>query len=185
MGSEKITWRRIWRSFGPGVVTGAADDDPAGIATYSVAGAQFGYQLTWTALLTWPLMACVQMACARVGMVSGAGLAAAFRKKFPRWLVAAFAFALLLANTVNIASDLAAMGDAVHMLGGGPSLVYVIVFGLGICIAMIRLRYQQIAVVLQWLALALFAYVATAFLAHADWGTVLRTTFVPSMPQGS
>ena len=156
--------RRILHALGPGVTTGAADDDPSGVATYSVAGAQLGTSMLWTALLTWPLMGCVQMMCARIGMVTGVGLAGALRKKFPRWLIALFSLALLIANTINIAADLAGMGDAAEMLGGGPSQIYEVLLGLGICYATVRLRYHQIANGLKWLALALFAYVITAFI---------------------
>jgi NRAMP (natural resistance-associated macrophage protein)-like metal ion transporter len=177
--------QRIWRALGPGVITGAADDDPSGIATYSITGAQFGNQFTWAALLTWPLMGCVQMMSARIGMVSGEGLAGAFRRKFPMWLISLFTVALLIANTINIASDLAAMGDAVEMLGGGPGLLWVALFGVGICIAAVHLRYRQLALVLQWLAIALFAYVITAFMVKVDWGDVARSTFVPALPRGS
>src|SRR5664279_2532553 len=119
---------RILRALGPGITTGAADDDPSGIATYSVAGAQLGTSMLWTAWLTWPLMGCVQMMCARIGMVTGMGLAGALREKFPRWLVGIFAVALLIANTVNIAADLAGMGDAAQMLGAGKSHYYVALF---------------------------------------------------------
>jgi NRAMP (natural resistance-associated macrophage protein)-like metal ion transporter len=175
---------RLLRALGPGVTTGAADDDPSGIATYSVAGAQLGTSMLWTALLTWPLMGCVQMMCARIGMVTGVGLAGALRMKFPRWLVGVFSVALLIANTINIAADLAGMGDAAEMLGGGPSQIYEALFGLGICFATVRLRYHQIASVLKWLALALFAYVITAFIVKPDWSEVLRSTFTPSWPQG-
>jgi NRAMP (natural resistance-associated macrophage protein)-like metal ion transporter len=177
--------QRIWRALGPGVITGAADDDPSGIATYSITGAQFGNQFTWAALLTWPLMGCVQMMSARIGMVSGEGLAGAFRRKFPMWMISLFTVALLIANTINIASDLAAMGDAVEMLGGGPGLLWVALFGVGICIAAVHLRYRQLALVLQWLAIALFAYVITAFMVKVDWGDVARSTFVPALPRGS
>ena len=176
--------KRVWRSLGPGVITGAADDDPSGIATYSLTGAQFGNQFSWAALVTWPMMGCVQMMAARIGMVSGVGLAGAFRQKFPLWVVALFTIALLVANTINIASDLAAMGDAAEMLGGGPSQAWVVIFGLGICVAAVRLRYHQIAMVLQWLALALFAYVITAFVVNIDWLDVLRSTFFPQLPHG-
>ncbi len=175
---------RILRALGPGVTAGAADDDPSGIATYSVAGAQLGTSMLWTAWLTWPLMGAVQMMCARIGMVTGMGLAGALREKFPRWLVGVFAVALLIANTVNIAADLAGMGDAAEMLGAGPSQYYEALFGLGICFATVRLRYHQIADVLKWLALALFAYVITAFVVKPDWSEVLRATFAPSWPNG-
>jgi NRAMP (natural resistance-associated macrophage protein)-like metal ion transporter len=176
---------RFWRALGPGLTSGAADDDPSGIATYSVAGAQFGTALLWTAWLTWPLMACVQMMCARIGMVTGMGLAGALRQKFPKWLLIVFSIALILANTINIAADLAGMGDAVEMLGGGPSQFYEAVFGFGICYATVQLRYHQIASILKWFALALFAYVATAFIARPDWSAVLRTMLVPQLPAGS
>jgi Mn2+/Fe2+ NRAMP family transporter len=177
--------RIFLQALGPGVTTGAADDDPSGIATYSVAGAQFGTSFLWASWFTWPLMGCVQMMCARIGMVTGMGLAGAFRQKYPRWLVAAISLALLAANTINIASDLAGMADAADMLGAGSSHVYVWVFGLGICAATILLRYHQIASVLKWLTLALFAYVITAFLVTTHWAPVLRAAAVPSMPRGA
>jgi Mn2+/Fe2+ NRAMP family transporter len=174
--------RRILRALGPGVTTGAADDDPSGVTTYSVVGAQFGTSFLWTAWVTWPLMAGVQMMCARVGMVTGMGLAGAFRRKFPRWIVAVISVALLIANTVNIASDLAGMADAAEMLGAGSSGIYVWVFGLGICALTVRLKYHQIANILKWLALALFAYVITAFLVKPHWSGVLRDAVIPSIP---
>jgi Mn2+/Fe2+ NRAMP family transporter len=176
--------KRVLRALGPGVTTGAADDDPSGVTTYSVVGAQFGTSFLWSALLTWPLMGCVQMMCARVGMVTGMGLAGAMRQKFPRWVVGLIALALLIANTINIASDLAGMADAAQMLGAGPSRVYVWVFGLGICLLTVWLRYQQIAQVLKWLAVALFAYVITAFLTHPHWPGVLHDAVIPSLPHG-
>jgi Mn2+/Fe2+ NRAMP family transporter len=176
--------KRVLRALGPGVTTGAADDDPSGVTTYSVVGAQFGTSFLWSALITWPLMGCVQMMCARVGMVTGMGLAGAMRLKFPRWVVGVIALVLLIANTINIGSDLSGMADAAQMLGAGPSRAYVLVFGLGICLLTVRLRYEQIARVLKWLALALFAYVITAFLAHPHWRGILRDAVIPSLPQG-
>src|ERR1700686_5751442 len=148
---HKPDYQRVLHALGPGITTGAADDDPSGVATYSIVGAQYGTSFLWSALLTWPLMAAVQMMCARVGMVTGMGLAGALRERFPRWVVGLISLALLGANTINIASDLAGMGDAAQMLGGGPSGIYVWVFGLGICALTVRLRYQQIANVLKWL----------------------------------
>jgi Mn2+/Fe2+ NRAMP family transporter len=176
-------FKRAARALGPGVTTGAADDDPSGVATYSVVGAQYGTAFLWSALITWPLMGCVQMMCARVGMVTGMGLAGALRQKFPRWVVALISLALLIANTINIASDLAGMADAAQMLHAGPSSIYVWVFGLGICALTVRLRYHQIANVLKWLAVALFAYVITAFLVHPKWSAILHDTLLPSLPQ--
>jgi Mn2+/Fe2+ NRAMP family transporter len=178
----KSGYQRVLQALGPGVTTGAADDDPSGVATYSVVGAQFGTSFLWSALVTWPLMGCVQMMSARVGMVTGMGLAGALREKFPRWIVGAIALILLVANTINIASDLAGMADAANMLGAGPSHVYVWVFGLGICAATIWLRYHQLASVLKWLAVALFAYVITAFLVHPNWGAVVHDTAFPTWP---
>ncbi len=174
--------RRFFSALGPGVITGAADDDPSGIATYSVAGAQLGTSMLWTALLTWPLMAAVQMTCARIGMVTGEGLAGALRKRFPKPLLIAAAAALLGANIINIAADLAGMADAAEMLTGLNSHLMVVVFGIAITVAAVRLRYVQIAAVLKWLALVLAAYVITAFLVHPHWGQVLRDAVVPSLP---
>jgi NRAMP (natural resistance-associated macrophage protein)-like metal ion transporter len=170
------------KSLGPGIITGAADDDPSGIATYSIAGAQLGTKLLWTALLTWPLMAAVQMMCARIGKVTGQGLAGNFRHRFPRWLLLAFVIALLIANTINIAADLAGMADAAAMLSGFNSHWFVVAFALLISWATVRLQYQQIANVLKWLCLALFAYPVTAFVVGVNWGQVLRDTLIPSMP---
>lgn len=174
----------ILRSLGPGIVTGAADDDPSGIATYSIAGAQFGLGFLWTALLTWPLMAAVQTMCARVGMVTGEGLMAAFRVRFPRRLLIVVAGALFIANTINIGSDLSAMADAAEMLSGVSSHVWVFVFALAIGFATVFLRYATIGNALKWLALVLVAYVITAFLVGPHWGRVLRATFRPSFPAG-
>jgi NRAMP (natural resistance-associated macrophage protein)-like metal ion transporter len=175
--------RLLLKSLGPGVITGAADDDPSGIATYSVAGAQLGTKLLWTALLTWPLMAAVQMMCARIGKVTGQGLAANFKQRFPSWLLLVVVTALLAANTINIGADLAGMADAGEMLSGVKSHVFVVVFALLISWATIRLHYHQIANVLKWLVLVLFAYPITAFVVGADWGQVVRDTLVPSMPR--
>jgi NRAMP (natural resistance-associated macrophage protein)-like metal ion transporter len=174
--------RLLLKSLGPGLITGAADDDPSGIATYSVAGAQLGTKLLWTALLTWPLMAAVQMMCARIGKVTGQGLAGNFKRRFPGWLLRVFVMALLAANTINIAADLAGMADAAEMLSGINSHLFVVVFALLISWATVRLHYHQIASVLKWLVLVLFAYPITAFVVGADWSRVVRDTLVPSMP---
>lgn len=152
---------RLLKAIGPGVITGAADDDPSGIATYSVAGAQLGTRLLWTALITWPLMAAVQMMCARVGKVTGKGLAGNLTRRFPSWVVRAFIVALLAANTINIAADLAGMADAAQMLSGISSHLFVVVFAILITWATVRLRYKRIANVLKWLVPVLFAYPVT------------------------
>src|SRR5450432_631021 len=174
--------RLLLKSLGPGVITGAADDDPSGIATYSVAGAQLGTKLLWTALLTWPLMAAVQMMCARIGKVTGQGLAATFKRRFPTWLLLVVVTALLVANTINIGADLAGMADAGEMLSGINSHWLVVLFAILISWATIRLHYHQIANALKWLVLVPFAYPVTAFVVGADWGRVARDTLVPSMP---
>jgi NRAMP (natural resistance-associated macrophage protein)-like metal ion transporter len=179
-----VLLKELWNALGPGVVTGAADDDPSGIATYSVAGAQFGTALLWTALITWPLMAAVQTMCARIGMVTGRGLMAALRRKFPRPVLVAACGALFLANTINIGADLSAMADAAEMLSGVDSHVWVLLFAIVITWATIRLRYAVVANTLKWLALVLLAYVLTAVHVHPDWHGVLRDTFLPSLPRG-
>ncbi|MEO8430661.1 MAG: divalent metal cation transporter [Acidobacteriota bacterium] len=174
--------RRFFSALGPGLITGAADDDPSGVATYSITGAQLGTSLLWTAIVTWPLMATVQMMCARIGMVTGEGLAGAMSKKFPRWFLAGVSVALLIANTVNIAADLAGMSDAAEMLTGWNSHAFVLIFGIGIAWATIRLRYYQLANILKWLALILFAYIVTALSVGPKWSEVARAAFVPELP---
>ncbi len=174
--------RALLRSLGPGIITGAADDDPSGIATYSIAGAQLGTKLLWTALLTWPLMAAVQMMCARIGKVTGRGLAGNLKQRFPKWLLLAVVIALLIANTINIAADLAGMADAASMLSGINSRWFVVVFAFLISWATIRLEYRQIASVLKWLVVVLVAYPITAFVVGANWGQVLRDSLIPTMP---
>jgi NRAMP (natural resistance-associated macrophage protein)-like metal ion transporter len=176
--------RRVLRALGPGLVSGAADDDPSGIATYSVAGAQQGTALLWTALLTWPLMAAVQMMCARIGMVTGIGLAGALGKKFSRPVMIIASVLLALANTINVAADLSGMADAAQMLTGVGSHYYVVGFAGAIGWATIELPYRKIASVLKWLTLSLFAYVGAAFMVHVDWASVVKDTFLPSAPHG-
>ena len=176
--------RRFFSVLGPGLITGAADDDPSGIATYSIAGAQMGTSLLWTALITWPLMGCVQFMCARIGMVTGTGLATMLKQKFPRWVLVIFALALFAANTINVGSDLAGMSDAAEMLTGFNSHWFVVLFGIAIALSTVYFHYFQIAKALKWLALFLFAYVVTAFVVQPDWRAVLRDTFIPSWPKG-
>lgn len=175
---------KFFRVLGPGLITGAADDDPSGIATYSMAGAKLGTGMLWTALLTWPLMAAVQMMCARIGMVTGMGLMRSLRKKFPKPLIVVVSIALFLANTINIGADLLGMADAAQMLVGVSSAIFVLGFGIGITVASMRCNYQQIAKILKWLCLALFAYVLTGFIIRPDWSAVVRGTLVPSLPGG-
>ena len=175
--------RAFWKSLGPGIVTGAADDDPSGIATYSVAGAQYGTSLLWTALFTWPLMIAVQTMCARIGMVTGQGIAGALRHKFPRPVLFIAAVALFVANTINVGADLSGMADAAELLTGLDSHVWVVVLGVGIAFATIRLRYAVLAKGLKWLALSLVAYVITALYVGPEWSLVAHDTFIPNMPR--
>lgn len=175
--------RRFFSALGPGVITGAADDDPSGIATYSMAGAQLGTALLWTAFITWPLMAFVQMMCARIGMVTGRGLAGAMHHKYPRPLILVAAVALFAANSINVGADLSGMSDAASMLTHVNSLFFVLFFGIGISLATIFFRYYQIATILKWLALVLFAYVITGFIVHPDWRMIARAAFIPTWPK--
>ncbi|SIT37475.1 Natural resistance-associated macrophage protein [Paraburkholderia ribeironis] len=164
---------RSWLSrLGPGLVTGAADDDPSGIGTYSQAGAQFGFTLLWTLLLTYPLMVAIQMISARIGRVTGKGLGSNMRMFGPRWLVIVLVLLLAVANTINIAADLAAMGAAIHLLVRGPQKLYVVAFGVLSTIFQICVPYDSYARFLRWLTLVLFAYVAVAFVVPVDWAQV-------------
>ena len=166
---------------GPGLVTGAADDDPSGIATYSQGGAQFGYALGWTMFLTTPFMIAIQMVSARIGAVTGQGLAANLDKAMPRSMLFGVVGLLLIANTLNIAADIAAMGDALRLVAGGPVLVYIALFGIGCLAAEILIPYHTYSGYLKTLTLVLFAYVATAFTIRIPWGQVLAATFVPRL----
>ena len=170
---------RLLQVLGPGLITGASDDDPSGIATYSQAGAQFGYAMAWTMIVTYPLMAAVQEISARIGRSTGRGLAGNILKIYPAPVVYALVVMLLAANVINIGANLGAMGEAVGLLLGGPHLLFVVAFGF-LCAAMqIFLQYTRYVSVLKWLTLALFAYVATLFVVHIDWrdlATGLRPT---------
>jgi len=167
------TTNRWLKQLGPGLITGAADDDPSGIATYSQAGAQFGYQLGWTLLLTYPLMVGIQMVSARMGRVTGHGLASNIRSHFPRPVLYAVVVMLVVANTINIAADIAAMGEALRLVIGGHMLVYAIAFGLLCLILQVFLPYQIYVRYLKWLTLALLAYVAVVFTINVPWHEVV------------
>jgi NRAMP (natural resistance-associated macrophage protein)-like metal ion transporter len=164
---------------GPGLITGAADDDPSGISTYSVAGASFGYATLWTALLSFPLMAAVQLMCARLGMVTGCGLASVIRTRYPRrvlWLACSL---VIVANIFNIGADLGGMADAMQMMSGIRAYYWTPFFAALIIALLMWTSYSTMARVFKWLTLVLFAYVITAFLAHPHWSAVLRATFIP------
>ena len=179
MNKKKSTIRSWLRKLGPGLVTGAADDDPSGIATYSQAGAKFGYELGWTVVLTYPLMVAVQMISARLGRVTGRGLAANIRKNFPAPVLYALVLMLLVANTINVAADLAAMGQSLQLVIGGSTHLYAVLFGV-VCLALeIYLPYRRYVNFLKWLTLVLFAYVAVALVADIDWSKALSGMLWP------
>jgi NRAMP (natural resistance-associated macrophage protein)-like metal ion transporter len=172
-------FRRFFSNLGPGLITGAADDDPSGIATYSITGAQFGYTPLWTAIFSFPLMSAVQIMCARLGMVTGLGLAGVIRVRYPRWILWSACALLLIANIFNIAADLGAMADVTGLLTGVRSLYWTPAFALLLVGLLFWTSYRLIARIFKWLTLALFAYIAAAFLSHPDWPAVLWATLIP------
>jgi NRAMP (natural resistance-associated macrophage protein)-like metal ion transporter len=165
---------------GPGLVTGAADDDPSGIATYSQAGAQFGYGLMWTMLLCYPLMSAVQLVSAHIGRVTGAGLANNLAGTFPKRFVGALIGILLIANIINIGADLSAMGEAATLVVGGSEHAYVLAFALVCTLLQLFLSYRRYARVLKWLTLSLFAYVAVLLVVRTDWSAALVGLVLPT-----
>jgi NRAMP (natural resistance-associated macrophage protein)-like metal ion transporter len=175
------TTNRWLKQLGPGLITGAADDDPSGIATYSQAGAQFGYQLGWTLLITYPLMVGIQMVSARMGRVTGHGLASNIRSHFPRPVLYAVVTMLVVANTINIAADIAAMGEALRLVIGGSMRVYAIAFGVLCLVLQVFLRYQVYVRYLKFLTLALLAYVAVVFTVAVPWNEVVMGILWPKV----
>jgi NRAMP (natural resistance-associated macrophage protein)-like metal ion transporter len=169
----------VLRLLGPGLVTGAADDDPSGIATYSQAGAQFGYGLLWTVFLTIPFMIAIQLVSALIGRVTGKGLAANVMEIAPRWLVLALVFLLVAANTFNIAADIAAMAEALSLVIGGLNHEHALIFASTSTLLQVFVPYRRYAPVLKFLTLTLFAYVATAFTVKIPWSTALLATVWP------
>lgn len=170
---------RLFKILGPGLITGASDDDPSGIATYSQAGAQFGYSLGWTLVYSLPLMIAIQMISARIGRTTGRGLAGILRLYYPNWILQSAVGLLLLANTINLGADLGAMADGLNLILPGPAWLYVIFFG-SICIAMqVAFSYSRYVSILKWLTLSLFAYVATIAVVHVDWRVMAIQSFVP------
>jgi len=172
---------KLLQILGPGLITGASDDDPSGIATYSQVGAQFGFGLTWTLLFSYPLMCAIQEIAARIGRVTGAGIAGNLRKYYPAWLLNSIVALLIVANTINLGADLGAMGAALKLLIGGPQLLYVALFAIASALLEIFLRYSRYVSVLKWLTLSLFAYVATVFVVHVPWGEVGWSFVAPSL----
>jgi Mn2+/Fe2+ NRAMP family transporter len=174
----RLKWGKI---LGPGLITGASDDDPSGIATYSQAGAQFAYGLGWTMILTYPLMSAVQMISARIGRVTGHGLAGNLVRHFPAWLANSVVLLLLAANTINIGADLGAMADATALVSGWPPHIFLIAFAAFCAGSEVVMRYANYARVLKWLTLALLAYVVTLLLVDIPWGSAARALIVPHL----
>lgn len=170
---------RFFAQLGPGLISGAADDDPSGISTYSVTGSSFGYAPLWIALASFPLMVSVQLMCARLGMVTGRGLAGAIRHRYSRWVLWGACLLLVVANVINIGADLAGMAEATELVTGFSHRALIPSYGVVIVLLLFFSSYRQIARVFKWLTLVLFAYVAAGILAHPAWGAVLRATVIP------
>jgi len=181
---RKNSLPRLWQALGPGLTTGAADDDPSGIATYSQAGAQFGFALTWTMFLTLPFMAAIQIISACIGWQTRQGLARNIARHLSPVVLYLLVLLLVVANTINIAADLAAMGQALPLVIGGYALICAMVLGLACLIAEILIPYHTYAGYLKFLTLVLLVYVAAAFSVHIPWGTVAVATFIPSFSLG-
>jgi NRAMP (natural resistance-associated macrophage protein)-like metal ion transporter len=178
---KPFRFKDFLKSLGPGLITGASDDDPSGIGTYSQAGAQLGYGIGWTMLLTFPLMVAIQEISARVGRVTGRGIAGNVCRHYSTTLLNVVVALLFIANTINIAADLGAMADATKLLIGGPGIVYVLVFGVTSVAAQIFFDYSRYVAVLKWLTLCLFAYVGALAVAHVYWGEALTGILVPRL----
>jgi NRAMP (natural resistance-associated macrophage protein)-like metal ion transporter len=181
-GDKEAKKPKSWlKKLGPGLITGAADDDPSGIATYSQAGAQFGLSMLWTLMLTYPLMVGIQIVSAKIGRVSGHGLATNIRRHYPKWLLYSIIGMLLIANTINIGADIAAMAAALNLMLKGNIHLYVIGFGVISLLLQIFVPYKRYVRILKWLTLSLLAYVATVFIIHIPWTQVVINTFWPHL----
>jgi NRAMP (natural resistance-associated macrophage protein)-like metal ion transporter len=178
---EKNPVRRAFKVLGPGLVTGASDDDPSGIGTYAQAGAQYGYATLWSTVLMLPLMVSIQYICAKIGLVSGRGLAGVLREHYPRWVVYPAVFAMVLANTLNAGADIGAIAAAINLLLPIPAVVFVVPVSVGIIAIQVFGTYRLIERTFKWLALALLAYIASALFAHPQILDVLRGTFIPTI----
>jgi NRAMP (natural resistance-associated macrophage protein)-like metal ion transporter len=178
---EKNPIKRIFKILGPGLITGASDDDPSGIATFAMVGASLGYRMLWMSLFTFPLMSAVQFICAKVGLVSGKGIAGVLRDHYPRKLMYVVVLGLVIVNTINAGVDIGAIGAAINILVPVPITVAVIPVALIILGLQIFGSYKLITKVFKWLTLALFAYIGAAFFSKPDWSTVLRNTIIPNI----
>jgi len=185
----QILWIRLKEHplsrVGPGLITGVADDDPSGIATYSQAGAQFGLNMLWTMPLAFPLMAAIQSMCARIGRVTGKGLAANIKTSFPPIVLQGVVLLLLIANTLNIAADVAAMGDVAELVIGFNRHILTVIFVVGTLLLQVFIPYHRYVFFLKWLTLSLLAYAAVLFTVHVPWGEVALRTFWPNFTPNS
>ncbi len=172
--------RRLFKVLGPGLIAGASDDDPSGIATYSQAGAQLGFAISWTMLFSYPLMVAIQEISGRIGRTTGKGIAANIRIHYSSWVLQAIVLLLLAANTINIGADLGAMADALRLLIGGPRLLYVVALAAFCAALQIYVPYKSYAAVLRWLTLSLFSYFGTVLVVKMPWGEVARGLIVPT-----
>lgn len=179
--TPRLSIRGVLSKLGPGLVTGASDDDPSGIATYSQVGAQFGYTLLWTMVLSYPLMAAIQEVCGRIGRVTGCGLAANLRKSYPRPVLFFVVILMSAANVFNLGADIGAMGSSVALLLPGSANFMTVVFGLASLLAVVFIPYSSYAKYLKWLTLSLFAYVGFAFLVNIPWRSVMGATLIPHL----
>lgn len=177
----RTSFRDIAKTLGPGLITGAADDDPSGIGTHSQVGAQFGYGLSWTFVLSFPLMVAIQMVAAEIGRVTGAGIARNLRRHYPLALLYFTVSLLLVANIINLGADLSAMGAALTLLTGGDAALYTILFGILCIVLEVGLSYQRYATILKWTTLSLFTYFAVVIVADVPWGHALRSLVVPEI----
>jgi NRAMP (natural resistance-associated macrophage protein)-like metal ion transporter len=177
--------RRFFSKLGPGIITGAADDDPSGISTYSVTGAAFGYAQLWTALFSFPLMVAVQLMCARLGIVTGRGLASVIRRHYSRKILWGACTILVIANTVNIGADLGGMAEVTEMVTGVRATYWEPLYAGLIISLLLWSSYKHIARIFKWLTLVLFSYILAAFLSKPDWGQVAMATFIPHMKWSS
>jgi NRAMP (natural resistance-associated macrophage protein)-like metal ion transporter len=178
---ENPTNSRALSILGPGLITGASDDDPSGIATYSQVGAQFGFSISWTMLVSYPLMAAIQEISGRIGRTTGRGVAGNIRRHYPAWLLNAIVGLLFIANTINIGADLGAMGDTLSLLIGGRHLLYVVLVGVLCVVLQIFVQYTRYVLVLKWLTFSLFAYFGTVMAVHIPWKEMARGLFIPTL----
>lgn len=173
--------KNLWHLLGPGLITGASDNDPSGVGTYSQAGAQFGFDLLWTMVLSFPLMSGIQEVSARLGRVTGQGIAGNLRRHYPNWLTYLIVGLMVIANVINLGADIGAMGASLKLLLGGSPQFYAAVFALTSLVLQITVPYSRYASILKWLTISLFAYVAIILVVHVPWGDALRGTFIPKI----